>query len=61
MTGDAEIMARNSRWPNFLMGVSPLKFFTGVNTSRALSRDVYRKENKRSKQNKVQSTPQMAK
>ena len=41
MTGDAELMSGDPRWHNFLPGTSPLGlFFTGVEASGALSRDV---------------------
>ena len=41
MTGDAELVTGDPRWHNFLPGISPLGlFFTGVEASGALSRDV---------------------
>ena len=41
MTGDAELMSGDPRWHNFPPGTSPLGlFFTGVEGSGALSRDV---------------------
>ena len=42
MIGDAEIMTGDPHWHNFLPGTSPLGlFFTGVEASEALSRDVF--------------------
>ena len=42
MTGDAELVTGDPRWHIFLLGTSPLGlFFTGVEASGALSRDVY--------------------
>ena len=41
MTGDAELLTGDPRWHNFLPGTFPLGlFFTGVEASGALSRDV---------------------
>ena len=41
MTGDAEFVTGDHRWHNFLPGISPLGlFFTGVEASGVLSRDV---------------------
>ena len=41
MTGDAKFLTWDPRWHNFLLGISPLGlFFTGVEVSWALSRDV---------------------
>ena len=50
MIGDTELVPGDPRWHNFLPGISPLGFtFTGVEASRAVSRDVinkqYRKQN----------------
>ena len=43
MTGDTELVTGDPRWHNFLPGISPLGlFFTGVEASGALSRDVAR-------------------
>ena len=42
MTGDAKLLSGDPRWHNFLLGTFPLGlFFTGVEASGALSRDVY--------------------
>ena len=45
MTVDAEFMTGDPRWHNNLPGTSPLGlFFTGVEASGALSRDVAREQ-----------------
>ena len=41
MIGDGELLTGDPSWHNFLLGTSPLGlFFTGVEASGALSRDV---------------------
>ena len=40
MTRDAEFVTRDPHWLNFLLGISPLSFFTGVEATGTLSRDV---------------------